>query len=163
MTSFVIVVTDGKRIRSFHPEALDHAERVTLERVVERRLEAVRRLENPEGASAAMAASPEVAARANGNGAAASSFRAAFELDRLADDEVTTISSEVFRALRARSSFEESGAIPKDQAVLMVQAEMARTAGFTGNVCAECGSFEMVRSGTCETCRACGKASGGCS
>jgi ribonucleoside-diphosphate reductase alpha chain len=32
----------------------------------------------------------------------------------------------------------------------------------TGNVCRNCGSFDLVRSGTCETCSTCGTASGGC-
>lgn len=35
--------------------------------------------------------------------------------------------------------------------------------GFTGNLCGNCGSIEMVRNGTCEVCRACGTTSGGCS
>ena len=40
--------------------------------------------------------------------------------------------------------------------------EQARTAGFTGNQCPDCGSFQMVRNGTCEKCNTCG-ATTGCS
>jgi hypothetical protein len=138
MGSFVIVVTDGSRIRSFHPEVLDHAERVTVERVVERRLEALRRLEAPSGIVEASAASAEVNARVNGNG----------------NGSAASLSGVPFGI---------AGTIPREAAAMLVQAEMARTAGFSGNVCAECGSFEMVRSGTCETCKNCGKTSGGCS
>lgn len=32
----------------------------------------------------------------------------------------------------------------------------------TGDVCRDCGSPEMVRTGTCLTCQACGSTSGGC-
>jgi hypothetical protein len=34
---------------------------------------------------------------------------------------------------------------------------------FTGDICADCGSVAMVRTGTCSTCQACGSSSGGCS
>lgn len=44
----------------------------------------------------------------------------------------------------------------------LTQAEIARASGFTGSVC-ECGSFRMVRTGTCEQCQDCFKPSGGCS
>jgi hypothetical protein len=33
----------------------------------------------------------------------------------------------------------------------------------TGDCCQDCGSFAMVRTGTCLTCAACGSSSGGCS
>jgi hypothetical protein len=33
----------------------------------------------------------------------------------------------------------------------------------TGDSCQECGSFAMVRTGTCMTCQSCGSSSGGCS
>lgn len=32
----------------------------------------------------------------------------------------------------------------------------------SGNICRECGG-EMIRTGSCETCRNCGETSGGCS
>ena len=39
---------------------------------------------------------------------------------------------------------------------------MARERGFTGDICDECGSSQMVRNGTCLKCNACG-ATTGCS
>lgn len=36
----------------------------------------------------------------------------------------------------------------------------AKEMGFTGNACGQCGSFMMVRSGTCEKCNQCGATSG---
>lgn len=53
--------------------------------------------------------------------------------------------------------------VPIDTAPTLTQAESARDSGFSGNTCASCGSFAMVRTGTCETCQACGSTSGGCS
>lgn len=38
----------------------------------------------------------------------------------------------------------------------MTQGEMAKASGFTGGVCEQCGGFELVRTGTCETCQSCG-------
>lgn len=32
----------------------------------------------------------------------------------------------------------------------------------SGDCCKECGSFKMVRTGTCLTCQNCGSSSGGC-
>ena len=37
-----------------------------------------------------------------------------------------------------------------------------RVTNYTGDPCSNCGSFLMVRSGTCLTCQACGSTSGGC-
>ena len=153
MGRFVLVVVDGDRIRSFHPEAFDHGDRVVVERIAERRLDQVRKIFSPASNGEAVAAAAEVSARASGNGAVvpSSSFRE------------REVSFEKVPNLPLRSSFEDAGTIPRDAVATMVQAEMARTAGFSGNVCADCGSFEMVRSGTCETCKNCGKTSGGCS
>lgn len=36
----------------------------------------------------------------------------------------------------------------------------ARELGFTGSVCGQCGSYQMVRNGTCEKCTACGSTTG---
>lgn len=33
----------------------------------------------------------------------------------------------------------------------------------SGDICVDCGSSMMVRTGTCLTCQACGSSSGGCS
>ena len=40
--------------------------------------------------------------------------------------------------------------------------QLARENGFTGDICTDCGSSQMVRSGTCLKCTACG-ATTGCS
>ena len=40
------------------------------------------------------------------------------------------------------------------------QSEIAKTKGYTGDACGECGSFLMIRSGTCARCEACGTTSG---
>jgi ribonucleoside-diphosphate reductase alpha chain len=42
----------------------------------------------------------------------------------------------------------------------MTRAEAARLQGFTGDACGECGSFTMVRNGTCLKCDTCGATSG---
>ncbi|MED5268090.1 MAG: TSCPD domain protein, partial [Candidatus Thermoplasmatota archaeon] len=39
---------------------------------------------------------------------------------------------------------------------------LAREAGFTGDICDDCGSSQMVRNGTCLKCNSCG-ATTGCS
>lgn len=43
------------------------------------------------------------------------------------------------------------------------ERRVAASKGFTGDFCLSCGSLEMVRTGTCTTCQACGNTSGGCS
>lgn len=45
----------------------------------------------------------------------------------------------------------------------LTQGEIASVSGYSGNACRDCGSFAMKRTGTCETCEACGSTSGGCS
>lgn len=42
------------------------------------------------------------------------------------------------------------------------QKAVAQMQGFTGDVCL-CGSYRIVRTGTCATCQDCGGTSGGCS
>ena len=37
---------------------------------------------------------------------------------------------------------------------------IARLQGYTGNACSDCGSFTLVRNGTCEKCETCGATSG---
>jgi ribonucleoside-diphosphate reductase alpha chain len=44
----------------------------------------------------------------------------------------------------------------------MSQAEKAKLQGYTGDACPDCGSFTLVRNGTCEKCERCG-ATNGCS
>ena len=38
--------------------------------------------------------------------------------------------------------------------------EQASQMGFTGNCCSSCGSYQMVRNGTCEKCNSCGSTTG---
>jgi hypothetical protein len=38
-----------------------------------------------------------------------------------------------------------------------------RRVAFSGDLCQDCGSAAMVRTGTCMTCQNCGSSSGGCS
>lgn len=37
---------------------------------------------------------------------------------------------------------------------------IAQAQGFTGDICGQCGSSQMKRSGTCLTCQACGSTTG---
>lgn len=50
------------------------------------------------------------------------------------------------------------GVGPAERPVLL--SVSARARGFSGDACPECGSFAMVRSGTCLTCQQCGSTSG---
>ena len=43
---------------------------------------------------------------------------------------------------------------------LMTQGEIARSQGFTGDVCTTCGNIMMKRIGTCLTCQNCGSTTG---
>lgn len=91
------------------------------------------------------------------------------EPDRAALIELAT------RALNKRLAFERAATDPADEPVIvrkvpsptaadtMTQGEIARGQGYSGNVCQTCGEFRMKRTGTCETCEACGATSGGCS
>jgi ribonucleoside-diphosphate reductase alpha chain len=54
-----------------------------------------------------------------------------------------------------------TGAKDKERETLRIIQE-AKTKGYTGDSCAECGSFEMVRNGSCLKCNSCG-ATTGCS
>jgi ribonucleoside-diphosphate reductase alpha chain len=40
------------------------------------------------------------------------------------------------------------------------KADLARLKGYTGDACGECGSFTMVRNGSCLKCDSCGQTSG---
>lgn len=50
-----------------------------------------------------------------------------------------------------------------DEARCVLPKRAARRQVATGDSCASCGSFNMVRAGTCLLCRDCGDTSGGCS
>lgn len=43
---------------------------------------------------------------------------------------------------------------------LMSQAEIARTQGYEGECCDQCGQFKMKRAGHCLVCEACGTTTG---
>ena len=63
------------------------------------------------------------------------------------------------RALLSRAEEAHEPARP----VAPLTRASAAVQGFSGNTCTACGSFAMVRTGTCETCQGCGSTSGGCS
>jgi len=43
----------------------------------------------------------------------------------------------------------------KSTVATLTQGEIAKQKGFTGNACEQCGSLNMRRTGTCETCEDC--------
>lgn len=49
---------------------------------------------------------------------------------------------------------------PRPPAAILSAHELAREQGFTGDLCAHCGSDRMLRVGTCLTCQACGSTTG---
>lgn len=49
---------------------------------------------------------------------------------------------------------------PTDLAPPKMTRDQATASGFTGNSCADCGSLQMVRNGTCEKCSSCGTTTG---
>lgn len=73
-------------------------------------------------------------------------------------------------ALGAKEERSESGIATATATVTKIRAasdtmkiiQEARTKGYTGDTCTECGSFEMVRNGSCLKCNSCG-ATTGCS
>jgi ribonucleoside-diphosphate reductase alpha chain len=46
------------------------------------------------------------------------------------------------------------------QDIKMDQREIAKLKGFEGDACNECGSFTLVRNGTCLKCNNCGSTTG---
>ena len=46
------------------------------------------------------------------------------------------------------------------QAAFPAARSVSGIPGFTGDACAICNSFTMIRSGTCQTCLSCGETSG---
>ena len=64
---------------------------------------------------------------------------------------------------RARSQFRGIGqpqVANGHQAAFPVARSASGIPGFTGDACAICNSFTMIRSGTCQTCLSCGETSG---
>lgn len=49
---------------------------------------------------------------------------------------------------------------PTDLGPPKLNREQASQMGFTGNCCSTCGSYQMVRNGTCEKCNSCGSTTG---
>ncbi|PKA02737.1 hypothetical protein CH375_21165, partial [Leptospira ellisii] len=43
---------------------------------------------------------------------------------------------------------------------LLEEVKLAKIKGYTGDSCSECGSFEMVRNGSCLKCMSCGSTTG---
>ncbi len=41
-----------------------------------------------------------------------------------------------------------------------IETRASQVAGFTGNICDQCGGTHMIRSGTCELCQDCGTTTG---
>ena len=82
------------------------------------------------------------------NGGGATSAAGGYALT--AAGEAVAVSKTEVR--EARFTFRSSNA--------MSQEEQARLQGYTGNACSDCGSFTLVRNGTCEKCETCGATSG---
>lgn len=53
-----------------------------------------------------------------------------------------------------------SGSTVKGESKFMVKYKRARSMGYTGDICGDCGSMTMVRNGTCLKCETCGATSG---
>ena len=136
--SFVIITEDEGQLRAFHAAVLRPEEQAALQAIVDRHVLRIRSLKR------ASEVVDVVAQQVNGH--------AVGGLVHDEDTGKTRVSAQSYQ-----------GGLGYADSSLMTQGEIARTAGFSGNVCQECFSFEMVRSGTCETCKNCGKTSGGCS
>jgi hypothetical protein len=80
------------------------------------------------------------------------------------EDEVAVLDRVVAKAV-ARAEGMSKVVEPKPSpstAAPQNTAEIARASGFTGNACTnpQCGSFNVRRTGTCETCQDCGNNAG---
>ena len=54
----------------------------------------------------------------------------------------------------------ESAVYEEDEDEMTKTRRLARERGFTGDICDDCGSSQMVRNGTCLKCNACGSTTG---
>lgn len=52
---------------------------------------------------------------------------------------------------------------PEAQGILVSVPRAVMLPSLSGDICATCGSPDMIRTGTCLTCQNCGDTSGGCS
>lgn len=109
MTSFLLIVHDGSRMRAFHPSVLDDQDKRLVEGV------ACRLVSRADGIQGMI------------NGGAVGF------MEKAAQEVVSS---------------------------LLTQGEMARTAGYTGDVCPQCHGFRVKRTGTCVTCEDCGNNAG---
>jgi len=74
-------------------------------------------------------------------------------------DETSTASGTEKAAVLEYATATHNGTAEEDNE-LRLQIRNARLKGFEGDMCMECGSFTMVRNGTCLKCTTCGATSG---
>jgi predicted RNA-binding Zn-ribbon protein involved in translation (DUF1610 family) len=80
-----------------------------------------------------------------------------FHAAALHQGNVEYISEVIERQLEKVRALEHKPDVPARSTVsTLTQAEIARNSGYTGNACEQCGSFNLRRTGTCETCEDCG-------
>jgi len=87
-----------------------------------------------------------------------------FEKEEVVSERVVELVPSNGKTGDASDSGKDGGASGETAKVLSTiqQVHQARTLGYTGDVCPECGSMTMVRNGTCLKCTTCG-ATTGCS
>lgn len=136
---YVITFHDGQKLRSLHPSVLSQADREAMEAVIRRQM---MRLAGLEAALTEPPASPPLMAEKLAN------------YSRPTDKEIARI------RMTIPPPFEQEAHIPKTEAPLLTQGEMARTAGYTGDVCRSCYSHRLKRTGSCITCEDCGSNEG---
>ncbi|MFW6347985.1 MAG: adenosylcobalamin-dependent ribonucleoside-diphosphate reductase, partial [Cyclonatronaceae bacterium] len=64
------------------------------------------------------------------------------------------------KPVKARAVSEEMSALKQEEDHFMAKYKRARSMGYTGDACGDCGSMTMVRNGTCLKCETCGATSG---
>ena len=65
-----------------------------------------------------------------------------------------TPASEIVQSIKVSPEMTRAANSPLDQ------ARAAKTKGYEGDPCGECGNFTLVRNGTCMRCNTCGSTSG---
>jgi ribonucleoside-diphosphate reductase alpha chain len=75
-------------------------------------------------------------------------------------DSVTVTAHEESAEMHYAESTERNRTVVETTNRLKAQIEHARLRGYEGDMCSECGSFTMVRNGTCLKCETCGATSG---
>jgi hypothetical protein len=127
---YVITFHDGHRLRSLHPSVLSQADREAIEAGIRRQVERLAKLE-----------------------------RGHPEPPQGTTEALGASSLNPMTPFRAPIPPEEAHVL-KAEAPLMTQGEMARTAGYTGDVCTVCHGFRLKRTGSCVTCEDCGSNAG---